>query len=1079
MEKYLLSFLFLLSTLGNLWAQERTLSGKILSSEDNQPLPGVNIILKGTSVGTTTDIDGNYRLSVPTGDAILVFSVIGYTPQEIVVGTQTTIDLVMKVDVQQLQEVVVTGYGSQIKRELTGAITQVKGEGLRNFPAPTLDAMLQGRGAGIQVNQAGGAPGSPVRVMIRGTSSISAGSEPLWVVDGIPISNDVGGIGGGGRGAIPQNPLATINPNDIESVEVLKDAAATAIYGSRGANGVILVTTKSGRRGSGGINFDYSAGVNDLTRSPEDMNFANSQQWVDLVNLSRTNTGLPADILSNLTPLTAIQAGTDRLTAEQIANTNWFDQILRKGGFQEFNVSSSKAFDKGSMFISGNYRSDKGVLKNNDLDRFTTRVNLEYEPVTGLKMGIRTNLAYTKNQRVMNGGAPSGNEAVAAGGFNAAATGALPILPIYAPTEASRYFNPRSGMNLVATTDRSLYRDEVESYRALGGVYAEYAVPFIKGLSLRTEWSADINHTNRLFWAAADLRPSGLNYSENAINTSRNFNYNGYATYNKAFGADHEVTIVAGTESQRFNGRGANLFGEGIPGRNQDFGSPTATITRAPSAGFGGERYIRAFFGRVNYKFKDRYLLGGSFRRDGVSIFTEENRWSNFSALSAGWILSEEAFLSDIDLLSFLKIRASFGQTGNQNIDSNVTFQGTVDWPRYGGTQGSQVLSRVAVTDVTWETTNSYDAGIDFGFFNNRVTGSIGYYRQDVTDLLFQVPVAPSVGLNFGGNQIWANVADMRNEGFEFELNSVNVDKAGFKWSTSFNLTTNGNEILSINSELDARGNGVVSGMTRNITGRPLSTFFVAEYAGIDPSNGVAMIYEIDRDEFGRTGRTIKTGNVIPASNANLQNHRILQDKTGLPTFFGGLNNTISYKGLELSVLFSFQGGNWIYDQGEVGRTQVGLGNNTLSADLIGNTWQQPGDVTKYPRLMWNTRQNIDNNGNAVYNADGTPNYNQNYGIGGNAAVMDRYLYRGDFIRLRNIQLAYTLPSSMVKKAFLQNARVFVSASNIWTITGYNGWDPEILNFSGSAQARNLEQGVAGNDLPQLITLSGGLNLTF
>jgi TonB-dependent starch-binding outer membrane protein SusC len=1058
--------------------QVTTITGKVTSREDPAGLPGANVIVEGTSTGTVTDVNGNYSIEVNAG-ATLVFSSVGYISERIVVGSQSVINVVMVPDITALDEIVVVGYGALSKRDITGAVTSVKSEQLTKVQSPSVDAMLQGQGAGIQVNQATGVPGGPVRVMIRGTSSISAGTEPLWVVDGIPINVNIGGEGSTRQGAIAQNPLASINPNDIESIEVLKDAAATAIYGSRGSNGVVLVTTKSGKTGVGGITVDYQTGVTQLAKTPAQMGFADRDQWLGLVNLSRANAGVAGNIQDNLGLLTVVNVGPSGLTSGDLANTNWFDEILHnQGSFQEANLSTNKAFDNGNSFFSVNYRKDNGILKNNDFERISFRANIEYEPVNNLRTGVRLTGSYTNNQSVMNGGAPSGNDAVASGGFSAATGEALPIFPVFAPGEDQVLFNPTSGMNLRATTNRSLFRSSFENYRLLGGAYADYNIAAVKGLSVRTEVSADVAAGNSIFWAAADLRPKGLNFAAQNFSNPRNTNVNLFATWARDFGPDHDINIVLGTESQRFSGIGANLFGEGIPGRNQEFGSPTAPIDRPPSAGFGGERYIRAYFSRANYKYKDRYLIGASFRRDGVSIFTPENRWSNFAALSAGWIISEEDFFQSLSFINFLKLRGSFGQTGNQNVPMDVTFIGTLDWPRYGNAAGTQVLRDVAVTDLTWETTNAYDLGIDFQMVDSRISGSIGYYRQDVVDLLFNVPVAPSAGLMFGGNSIWGNVATMRNEGFEFDINTINISKGNFTWSTNFNFTTNRNQLLNINEELDARGQGVAAGLTRNISGKPLSTFFVAEYAGIDPQTGIPYIHEIDRVLFNTTGETVKTGNVIPATSANIQNHRILQDKTGLPTFFGGLTNTFNYKGFELTALLTFQGGNWIYDNPTVGRTQVGLGNGNLYTDLIGNTWTEPGEVTRFPKLMWNNRFHINNDGLPQYNANGSFNNNQNFGIGGTNQAMDRNLFRGDFMRLRTLQVAYTLQQPMLNRLGLKGMRVFVSGNNILTVTAFPGWDPEILNL-GNAQARNLQQGSASAILPQMKTWMGGISITF
>jgi TonB-linked SusC/RagA family outer membrane protein len=1049
-------------------AVEVTISGTV-TNENNEPLPGVTVAVKGTQNGTITDTQGKYRLTVADENAVLVFSFIGYLSEEVVAGSRTTIDVSMAPDVKTLSEVVVVGYGTQQKRDVTGAITTVKGADLTKFQSPSVDAMLQGQGTGIQVNQATGVPGGPVRVMIRGTSSISSATEPLWVIDGIPVSNPPTGIGGAGRGTLPQNPLATINPNDIESIEVLKDASATSIYGSRGSNGVIIVTTKSGKQGQRSLNINYSAGVTDLTRTPEDMGFVNAQEWIDLQNLARENSGRNVPLINDINTLAPfVETGTTA-TLDQLANTNWFDQILRQGRFQEVNLSASRGFEKGNFFISGNYRGDKGVLRNNDFDRYTTRANLEFEPVNNLKAGIKLNLAYSLNQRSPNGGTPCCNDAVASSGFGVAASSALPIYPVYLPEGG--YFAPASGYNLMATYDRANYRDEFETYRGLGGIYLDYRVPFLTGLSLRTEWSADIQYANRLYWAGAAIRPSGRNYSEVNNNLSRNFNYNIYGTYNRNLGRIHNLNVVLGTESQRFSGRGANLFGESIPGTNQDFGSPNIVSLR-PSAGFGGERYLRGYFGRLNYKLLDRYLIGASFRRDGISSLSPQNRWTNFAALSAGWLLSEENFLkSNLSFVSLAKLRASFGQTGNQD-SPNTLEVGSVNWPVYGSTTGARIVSELAVTDLRWEKTTAYDVGFDFGLFNDRITAGIGYYRQDISGLLFRVPVGPSVGLNFGSNSIWANVGDMRNQGLEFSLNTVNIDRGGFRWMTSFNFTTNNNRLISITPSLDENGQGLNLGLTRNISGKRLSTYFVAEYAGVDPQTGIPMIYETDREYFSKTGQTRKTGNIIPATTTNMQNHRIMQDdKTGLPTFFGGFTNALSFKGFDFSAMFSFQGGNYLYDNSEIGRV---YGGGLLSRDLIGNTWMQPGDVTKYPRRMWNNTYNINNEGNPVFNNDGTPNHNTSY----NPGALDRFLYKGDFLRLRSLQLGYNVPAAFSNRLKLQGLRVFVSGNNILTFTGFRGWDPEQLNFGGGNEARNLTQGEVGNVIPQLKVWSAGINVS-
>ncbi len=1082
----LLPILCCCTLLSSLSAQ-RTLTGEVMDGATQERLGFATITVKNTTIGAIADAEGAFRLAVPEGPVTLVVSLTGYVTVEMDATAQNNVIVSLSPDAKALNEVVVVGYGKQSKRDVTGAVSTVRSEELTPFKAQSFDAMLQGKAAGVQVNQASGIPGAPVRVLIRGTATVSATAEPLFVVDGIPIDQDVSGVGGGSRGASPQNALASINPNDIESIDVLKDAAATAIYGSRGANGVVLITTKTGKIGRGTLTVDVSSGMSQVTRTAQDIGLVSGPEWLQLMNEGRANVGLgtlqaeldaSAGSPTQQAPLPALRGVSGKMSSAQLADTRWYDEVLRNGSFREVNLSTSRGTEKSSIFISANYRNDEGVLKNNSFDRYTFRLNAEHEAFDNLRIGMRLSFAHTKNNRVMNGGSPGGNEQIAGAGYSAAISSALPIYPVYnnpAEGPASGYFFPFSGVNPVANSDRALFKDQLQTYRVLGNLYAEYTIEAVKGLSVRTEVATDVNYLGRLFYANAVLRPTGINYAENANSLSTNVNYNLYANYTRDFGKRHSVSAVVGTERQEFASRGANLFGEAIPGTNQDFGAPTVVL-RLPSAGLGGERKILSYFGRLNYKFANRYLLGLSARRDGTSIFQESNRFNWFPGVSVGWIASDENFIKNIQPISFLKIRASYGATGNQGIPTDATFTTGVTWPVYGS-NSAVVLSRTGSQDLVWETTQAYDAGIDFGLFGGRITGSAEYYQRYNTDLLFAVPVTPSVGFAFGGNSIWDNVGTLRNQGWEFTLNTINVQAGNFSWTTSANFTTMDSRLLSINPTLDARGAGIAPGATRNAAGQRLGTYFVAEYAGVDPQTGIPMIHETDRDLFNTTGRTARTGNVIPATAANMQNHRMLQsDKTTLPTFIAGLTNTISFRGIELLAQFTAQGGNYLYDNSEVGRTMLGDGGGNLSRDLIGNTWQRPGDQTKYPLLMWNNRSYIDNNGNPRLTATGARNFDQNYSV---SVPLSRYLYRGDFIRLRTLQLSYTLPNSLFRNVKLKNVRVYLTGNNLLTFTTFPGWDPEQLNAGGGREDRNLAQGGVGNTLPQLKTYLGGVTVGF
>ena len=646
-----------------------------------------------------------------------------------------------------------------------------------------------------------------------------------------------------------------------------------------------------------------------------------------------------------------------RLSREEALaiNTDWFDQILDQGQFQDVSLSGTKGFENGNLYVSLNYRNDESVLRNNGLERYSIRANLQFSPIKNLSFETRLNFSYTDNDRVKQqvGGALGNNSGGNSAGFGNANRNALPWYPIFNSAHPSGYWNPLSGNNLVAAIDRDLLIDRVQKYRGIGGLFLEYTIPQVKGLSIRAEGSFDLIQTSGINWVTNTMREFG-SYAADEHITNRAINYNVYGKYNRSFGA-HALSLTAGTESQ-LNYRFSRLMeGQNLTGTYQELGNPNDLLTMTARLSY--EEYLRAFFGRADYKFKDRYLIGLSFRRDGSSKFTENYRWGLFPAVSFGWVVSDEPFWKGRDMINLFKLRGSYGQTGNKNIPSNrfvTTYTNRNDW-RYGNPdviQAGTRITNIGVPDLTWETTSSYDVGVDYGLWNNRVSGSIAYYFQDVTDLLLSSPLATSAGLQ--GNRIWGNIGDMQNWGVELELHANTLQKGGFFWTTDVNLTTNRNKVVRLTSDLDRSGRGLISGNRVSITGGRLWTYFMAEDAGVDPERGVNMIWEIDVDRYNETGETVKTGRKIPATLGNLQNHRIVhEDKTSIPSFFGGINNTFRYKGFELSVFFNFSGGNYIYDYEEQRTTDVQYGQVVLRKDLIGNTWTPENTDAKYPELRW------------------------------------------------------------------------------------------------------------------------------
>ena len=1066
-----------------LWGQARAVSGTVLD-ENNAPLEGATVREKGTANGAFTDDQGRFNLNVASGEATLIVTYFGYRTQEIAVANRTSISIAMEVDVSSLDEVVVVGYGTQVKREITGNIASVRGDELVKVPMASVDQGLQGLASGVQVNAANGVAGGPVRVMVRGTNSISANTQPLWVIDGMIITP---GLGTNIRSeGAEQNPLANINPNDIESIEVLKDAAATAIYGSRGSNGVIIVTTKSGKSGKGELTVNYQTGITNLTAHPRDLMIQNGSDWMDLLNEARANSGLdPIDPQQFVREDLYSQDEAGFTLTEAMARgsqANW-DEIIRTGGFHDVNLSTSRGFQGGSFYISANYRDEQGVLgsdfhgNGNRFQRLTTRINADLKPLRSLTIGTRTTLAYTNNQRVSSGGGggPGGNSFIATPGFGIAVNH-RPIFPI---EEGGRYFDPRSGNNFRATLDPTNLRNQVYTYRALTGVFANWEVPWIEGLSFRTEFSADVTLGQGIFWGDADIRfPTAYAFDDQRTET--NVLTNVYGTYNRAFGK-HNVTLTAGTERQAYSFRGKNIEGDGLIGLAQEVGGP-ANVLRLGGFANTGPNYL-SYFARANYNFDGRFLLGLSFRRDASTAFLFENRtiqdntWSNFPGVSAGWILSKESFMEGVSFVNFLKVRASYGRTGNAGIPGGTDLLGFADWGRYGSrgnnVNGGSLLTNIPAAGITWETTDALDAGFDFELFNSRISGTVAYFQQDVTGLILQVPTPPSAG-QFTGGSIWANIGELQNRGWEFSLTSYNINTKDFTWQTTFNLTLNRNQVVSLAPELDANLNGIVAGPTTTYAGGTLGEFWLASYAGLNEFGGYPEIYYVDMNATDEDGNpnpnfNVVTDSIIPASRNNIGANRVRTGKSGIPTYFGGLSNTLSYKGIEFTFQFVFQGGNYIYNNLERGASRIGQGGSNYLASMLDDVWSPTNLDARHPLPTWNNRYDI-------YDADGNvASTNQRFDYNGDQ-LHDQYLERGDFLRLRTVQLAYNFPQPMMERMNLGGLRVFFTGTNLLTFTSFTGLDPEQAVLQGN---QNLVQGVFGTQLPPLRIISGGLQLSF
>ncbi|UYZ62398.1 SusC/RagA family TonB-linked outer membrane protein [Hymenobacter weizhouensis] len=988
------------------------ISGRVTDRATGQGIPGVTVLVKGTTTGVSTNADGTFSLTVPD-NATLVFSGVGFVSQEVAVGSRTTIDISLSTDTKALSEVVVVGYGTQERRDLTGSVASVKGKDVANVPTPTFESALQGKMAGVQVTQGSGVAGSTAAVRIRGVGSLTAGGEPLYVVDGVPIVNEDNSARNF-RTASVTNALATINPNDIESIDVLKDAAATAIYGSRGANGVIIITTKSGKLGKPQFRVGYQAGISNATVKTD---LLNATEWIDLYNEAYRNDGGVGEA--------PLPRGLTRATA---ANTDWQDLTTRTGFQHQADVSFSQGTEKLKSYVGLSYNDQNSYLVGNSYERLSGRVNLDFTPTSRLSLGVRASFARGINDRV-----PS----AWAGGWGWANGPALVIYPVRNP-DGSYFFPTDFGPNPVAKQENFEYR--TQELRTISNVYADYEI--VKGLRARLEGGLDyLDQTEDLFVRGV-LRGNGRNEAQYRKLWTPNVNINGTLTYARQLAEVHNVEVLVGTNYQRADtySRGVyyDLGGLVEPLRKddqlRDSLLTSSQLLREPLQAYS----FTSYFSRLNYKLKDRYLVGVSVRVDGSSRFGRKYRYGTFPAFSAGWIVTEEPFLNGNNILSFLKLRASYGLTGNANIENYGqygSFFPPSDSRNSANYNGELGLERRSFSNdqFRWENTAQTDVGFDFALFNNRVSGTFSAYYKKGTDLL--IPIAQPISSGVGSVNL--NIGEVENKGLEITLNSRNL-VGDFAWNTDFNIAFNRNKVLDIGGlspDVILTDNEV-----RTIVGYPISTYYLARYVGVDPQDGLPIY--LDRE--GNQTKTYSTDLRVPRG-------------SGAPDYTGGLTNTFTYKGFDLSALLSFSVGSEIYDDSRKRQEgTIGLDGGWNQRRKVLERWQRPGDITDVPKLTLNPSR-------GGYNPD---------------TNSDRFLYDGSYLRLRQLTFGYTFTGGALQALRLKSARLYFLATNVFLVTGYDG-DPEFYRDQYDAQGRNLIGGATYLFPPQARTFTMGFNIGF
>ncbi len=1007
----LLSSILLLTQ--QLWAQNKTVTGKVTDSRDGSPIVGASIVAKGTRTGTVSGADGSFSLSVPADTKKLLVTGVGFEAQDVSIEG-SSVQVSMKAsESRNLDEVIVTGYGGRIKKDLTGNIARIKGSEVANTPVTNFTQAIQGRAAGVFVEANNGKVGEGVKVRIRGGGSLTAGNDPLYVVDGIPINTD--GLSG--------NALADLNFNDIETFDILKDASAASIYGSRAAGGVVLITTKKGRAGRTnlGVNLQYGSNKPTGYRS-----FLDARQYVDLLREAAIN----SDIIEGVDPLDPAQyAGSwlqfaeNRLTRYSgysnwrnlETNTDWQKEAFNPDANTKMvDITASGGNDKTKFYISGGFNDVDGILILNNFERISTRFNLEHDASDKVKIGINLGVSRTVgNRNNLDNAFQTPMQLVAL----------APITPIrdlngvLYNTPTTTYYNG------LIETENSTYKST--TFRNIGNVYLAYK--FTKALTFRSEFGADIQNQNdvlfRGFRTLTGLATNGYGQSD----WFRNFttNTNNYFSYTKTFAQKHDIDATLGMSYQKFTQDFSRVFGEDFPVEDLQTLASAGRITGGSTT--KTESAIVSYFGRANYKFNNRYLFSVSVRADGSSKFGKNNRYGLFPAVSAGWVLSEEKFLSSSNLISFLKIRGSYGVNGNDQI-GNFSQLGLFGAGKYNN-QSGLIPTQLPNPDLSWEKNKQLDIGIDFGLWNNRISGEIDYYVRNTEDLLYSVPVPGTSGFT---TQL-VNIGSMQNKGIEFVLNSTNVKSRSFTWTTNFNLAKNSNKITKLDGDQTILPGNDGRFLNSLLVGEAIGVFYGPKFAGADPANGDALYYLAD----GKT-TTNDYNDAAPFIVGNPN-----------PDWIGGLNNTFSYKGLELAVLFQGVFGNQIQNGGGGFMSASFDWFDNQTSDQL-NRWQKPGDVTQVPQLRLG------------------------YGNGINAS--SRYVENGGYVRLKNVTLAYNIPSTVLTKLKIRSARVFATGINLATFTDYTGWDPEV---NTDYRAGNRNQGSDFYAAPQIKSLTFGINLGF
>lgn len=991
MKRLLLVFFVLCGFLLTSAAQQKTITGTVTSSEDGLGIPGATVQVKGTTLGVTTDMDGHYSIQASEGQ-ILVFRFTGQKTQEVTVGTDNKIDVVLQSDLLNLDEVIVVAYGLQKREAKTGSVGEVKSADIQNIPETSIEKMLTGKVAGVQVTATSGQPGAATQIRIRGISSINAGTEPLYVIDGIPVmSGDQSYYTNTG------NALSTLNPNDVESMTILKDAAASSIYGSRAANGVILITTKSGKAGAAKINFRASYGVEQLANDRHYRPLT-AAEYLDFQRTAVINAGGNPDDPSRpqyYYPMSLLDGPI----------TDWKKALTRTGSIYSAELSAEGGTDKTQTFFSALYEKHQGIVYGSDFTKYSFRSNVDQKINDKVKLGARINGAYAITNDMPMQSLYYVNPLFSIMMIK-------PFTPLYNEEGKFNLDIPENGYSNPRATAE--YDQQWEKqYRFNGNVFLEYNI--FKGFTARTTnsieltdgegvryWSPEANYGQELGVLQTSRSKYVLLTTSNTLNYSRDF-------------SGHSVSAVAGQEASLYNYNIYTVYSPdvdpAIPFLN------TGTSNNDDADYFETAYSIMSFFGVANYNYKSKYFLQASLRTDGSSRFGSKNRWGTFWSVGASWNIHNENFMDNVDFVNMLKVRGSYGISGNFNIN---------DYDQYGLYGASQydgmtmmVPTQPANPNLGWENNEEYNVGLDFAIFD-RLTGSLDLYSRKTLDMLLLYPLS----LTSGFPSITTNIGSIKNEGIEFMLDGTIINTNKLQWTAGFNIAHNNSKILNLgkDEQFIPTNNRLV-----HKVGEHLYSFYLYDYAGVNPANGDALWYNSNGELTNKysEARRIIAGSPEPKLN-------------------GGFNTKVTAYGVSFDVNLEYKWGNLVSIEENRYANSDGYSWPNSGANTQLDWWTTPGQIARNPKPIAN-------------------NSTQSNGY-----RSTRWLYDGSYLRLKNITLSYTLPKSVTGKMKMQNLRVYVSAVNLYTFHKVDFWDPE----------RGVD-GCGFGIYPQTKKIMGGIEVSF